>query len=358
MKQEVEKEKTKKRIYYLDILRVIACLTVIMIHTSATYVVRNFGTFNFWIGNLFDSLSRIAVPLFIMISGALLLDEKYELNNKKLIMHIVKMVIFFVCWSVIYCIIYQIIVPVFFQNKSINFLEILAALVQGHYHLWFIYLIVGLYLILPLLKTWVNKNNKKYVEYFIALSLIFTYIIPEILSVGSNYSNIFVHLNNIFEKQLCLKYVGGYTTYFLLGWYIHNFDFKCKHQVYILALVGFFVTFIGTALLSITTNQPIQLYDNLYINVLFQAVAVFLAIKTKFHNVSNENGRVVHFISTNSLAIYAVHALFIDIAYALIAQFQMTNAIINIPIVFLFSLLISTIVSHILHKIPGLNKIV
>ena len=47
MKQEVEKEKTKKRIYYLDILRVIACLTVIMIHTSATYVVRNFGTFNF-----------------------------------------------------------------------------------------------------------------------------------------------------------------------------------------------------------------------------------------------------------------------------------------------------------------------
>ena len=72
MKQEVQKEKTKKRIYYFDVLRVIACLAVIMIHTSGTYVLRNFRTFNFWVRNLFDSLSRIAVPLFVMISGALL----------------------------------------------------------------------------------------------------------------------------------------------------------------------------------------------------------------------------------------------------------------------------------------------
>ncbi len=102
-----------KRIYFLDVLRVISCLAVIMIHASAEYVVRDIGTINFWIGNIFDGISAIAVPIFIMISGTLLLDEKYLYTKKKLIKHISKMILFFVFWSLVYCIIYKIIWPIF-----------------------------------------------------------------------------------------------------------------------------------------------------------------------------------------------------------------------------------------------------
>lgn len=70
------------RVYYLDILRVLACIAVIMIHASGDYVLDNFGSSNFMIGNVLDSLSRIGVPIFVMISGSLLLDENHIVQKK------------------------------------------------------------------------------------------------------------------------------------------------------------------------------------------------------------------------------------------------------------------------------------
>ncbi|MDD6466906.1 MAG: acyltransferase family protein [Erysipelotrichaceae bacterium] len=84
------------RIYYLDVLRVIACLSVIMVHSSAPYVVKNIGSFNFLIGNIFNSITRIGVPLFVMISGALMLDKNYQFSIEKLMKHITRMFVFLV----------------------------------------------------------------------------------------------------------------------------------------------------------------------------------------------------------------------------------------------------------------------
>ena len=66
------------RIYYLDVLRTLACLSVILLHSSSKYAVKNWGAFDFWIGISFNSISRFCVIIFVMISGALLLDEKYK----------------------------------------------------------------------------------------------------------------------------------------------------------------------------------------------------------------------------------------------------------------------------------------
>ena len=82
------------RIVYMDVLRVIACFSVIMIHSSAQYVVKDIGSFNFWVGNIFDGLARIGVPLFIMISGALMLDKNYQFSTQKIIKHIIRMIVF------------------------------------------------------------------------------------------------------------------------------------------------------------------------------------------------------------------------------------------------------------------------
>ncbi len=67
---ELMNELSNKRVYYLDILRVIACVSVIMIHTSGGYVDANFNGLDFYVGNIFDSLLRIVVQLFVMVSGA------------------------------------------------------------------------------------------------------------------------------------------------------------------------------------------------------------------------------------------------------------------------------------------------
>lgn len=246
------------RIVYMDVLRVIACFAVIMIHSSSTYVIENLGSLNFWIGNIFDGLARIGVPLFVMVSGALMLDEKYDFSAQKLIEHIKKMIIFFIFWSCFYCVIFKIIIPLT-ENANISCVDILVNLVSGEYHLWFVYLIIGLYLIVPLLRLWVNKNNKKYVEYFIVLSLIFTYILPQIVSIAVNFCGLFWALNTILDNYLSLKYIGGFTTYFILGWYLNNYDIKNKKNVYALGLISLAITIFGTYILSYNTGKMLQM---------------------------------------------------------------------------------------------------
>ena len=92
---------------------------------------------------------------------------------------------------------FKIVGSIIIKHESIDIIKIIGSLIKGHYHLWFVYLIIGLYLIVPLLRLWVNDTNKKYVEYFIILSIIFTYIIPQIISIGINYSNLFEYINDI-----------------------------------------------------------------------------------------------------------------------------------------------------------------
>lgn len=346
------------RVFYLDILRVIACLSVIMIHSSATYVVEDIGSFNFWIANIFDGLSRIGVPLFIMISGTLMLDKNYQFSTKKLIKHIIRMIVFFVFWSSIYCIIYNIIGQIFIKHESIDIIKVIGSLIKGHYHLWFIYLIIGLYLIVPLLRLWVNDDNKKYVEYFIILSIFFTYIIPQIINVGSNYSSLFEHLNYIIEKNLQLKYVGGYTAYFILGWYIHNYDIKNKKIIYIFGFIGLLISIIGTYILSNSTGKAIQMYENLSINVLFQSIAMFIIIKDRFINSQNKSNKIINYISKCSLGIYAIHALIVTIMYKILEKINIDYALINIPIVFIASFLLAYLGSFVLSRIPVLKKTV
>lgn len=355
--ENIVRQTKNQRIYYLDILRVVACLCVILTHASSQFVVEEIGSFNFWIGNIVDGLSRIAVPLFVMISGVLMLDKNYHYTTKKLIKHIVKMIMFFVFWSAIYSIVLNIIEPVIIQHKPIDIKKIIGSFIEGHYHLWFIYMIVGLYLILPLLRLWVKEENKKYVEYFIILSIIFTYIIPQIISIGSNYSDIFENINDIIQERLNIKYVGGYTTYFLLGWYIHNYDLKNKKSIYALGVIGTIITIVGTYVLSVSTGKAVQMYDNLSFNILFQSIMIFMLIKTKFQHTNNKENKFITIVSKNSLGIYAIHAAFVPIIYNLLIKAGLQIAIINISLVFIISFIIALLGSYIISKIPIIKRI-
>lgn len=56
--------KNKDRVYYLDVLRALSCIAVVMIHASANYVMKDFGSISFIVGDVIDSLFRFAVPVF------------------------------------------------------------------------------------------------------------------------------------------------------------------------------------------------------------------------------------------------------------------------------------------------------
>lgn len=355
----LQKTKTTERVFFLDILRVIACFCVVMIHTSAEFVVKDFGTFNFWVGNVFDSLARIGVPLFVMISGTIFLDENYNFTNIKLFHHIKKIVVFFVFWSLCYSLFFNLFIPLI-KHNNISIKSIIAGTVLGHYHLWFCFMIVGLYLIIPLLRLWVNKENIKQVRYFIILSFIFSMFLPSIIEYLSFLFPAFDSLNSIINN-INIRYVGGFTVYFVLGWYLNNYEIEHKKIFVSLGLSGIAISIIGTALLSILTNEPHQAYDNLSVHIAFQAIMVYVLIKNKFTCNDKNNyplKKIVSFISNNSFGVYAIHIVILDSTRILLTKIGIYSSIIFIPIAFIITTSLSILISFVIKKIPIIKNVV
>lgn len=188
-------ENRPARKFHLDLLRAIACLSVVMIHVSADFVVRGNQGPDFWWGNLFDSLARTGVPLFVMISGALMLDENYGFTVKKWVGHIVRMAVFYVVWKVI-C----------------------ALIGSPDYHLWFVPMIIGVYLTVPMLRLWVNEQNVCWVKVFLMISLVFAFVMPQAMGIVPGVEGVF----GSFMDNFNLGFAPGYIAYFVLGWYLNR----------------------------------------------------------------------------------------------------------------------------------------
>jgi len=137
---------------------VIACILVITIHVSAGYVTNNMDnpSFNFIVGNFFDSLSRICVPIFVLIAGNLALsnikNKNYKYYYEKQFNHIGKPLII---WSTLYMG-YSYIMNIsgyLLFGKELKLLRPLKSLILGKpfYHLWYMYMLIGLIVVTPVL---------------------------------------------------------------------------------------------------------------------------------------------------------------------------------------------------------------
>src|SRR3990172_8677409 len=144
-----------KETYWVDRAKVISIFAVVVLHVSAQIAekVENFGTSSWWVGNLFDGGVRWSVPIFIMVSGYLLLDPSkqedfrtfYKKRAGKVLIPTIFWTLFYIIWSFVikkY--------PLDLKSGKI----ILIKLIEGepYYHLWFAYMIIGLYLFTPFLR--------------------------------------------------------------------------------------------------------------------------------------------------------------------------------------------------------------
>ncbi len=152
------------RIIAFDFLRIIAILFVITIHTTApTFYAYPIKSGGFLLATLLNSISRPAVPIFVMISGALMLDERKQISNKKIFKKSLYLLLILFGWSIFYASISLIISP---PQTGFSISSFIKAILLGHYHLWFLYMLIGLYLFTPILRLFVKKANSKYILYF------------------------------------------------------------------------------------------------------------------------------------------------------------------------------------------------
>ena len=355
MVQNIEKTSGGRK-FHLDLLRAIACLSVVMIHVSAEYVVRGSAGADFWLGNLLDSLSRAGVPLFVMISGALMLDENYEFTKKKWLGHVGRMTAFYAVWSTVYCFIFRIL-PLLQRGEKVRLPGTITQILSGHYHLWFVPMIIGVYLVLPLLRLWVKEKNVRYVEYFLGVSAVFGFVVPQVMAIVTDQFKVYKSVQTLWDN-FNLGQTAGYTVYFVLGWYLNR---GVKHWKLISALgvLGFAMTFAGTGWATVILEMNgYPFYENFTVNVLVYSCAIFVFCRHRYEQPKKPGGmmqKAVRGLGRCSLGVYAVHVYVIS---ELMPRLGGLHIAAGAPLIFVLTMVLSALLSVILGKIPLVKKIV
>ncbi len=211
-----------QRIVFLDYLRVIACFMVILVHSVEPFYLGGQGTLiaswdaGFW-STVIDSALRAAVPLFLMASSYLLFPVK-EATSSFFKRRFTRVLIPFVIWSLLYALIPYLGVEGEFDRVQ-NLKQLGWNFLMASGHLWFVYMLVGIYLLMPMLSPWIERISKREEQAFIGL-WIFTSAIPLLRPIAAAVTgspNVWgVASWNEFGT---FYYVSGFFGYLLLGHY-------------------------------------------------------------------------------------------------------------------------------------------
>lgn len=305
----------EKRLIYLDYIRILATLSVIMAHVSCVnWLSSRIGSFEWCVFNFYDSISRWSVDGFVMISGALFL--KKDIKLKRLYKHsILKLVIIYIIWSEIYGLIDYVEGVRGGLDVRYTLKTFILGLINGHFHLWFIPMIIGVYMCIPFIKA---IKEKGLTRYFLLLSFLFSSLFPQFLLIvglygGEGFSDYIKAIEN-YNSSMHLKMIMEYMGLFLLGDYLNEktFEGKKKNAIYILGIVGTAYTIVMTYMTCIVKNEVTEaFFDNFAVGVIFSAIGIFVFLKNL--KLDEKLNPFVVFLSKNCFGVYLIHVLIINV---------------------------------------------
>ena len=291
-------------------------------------------------------LVRWAVPVFVMISGALFLNPDKNIPIKKLYSkYILRITSAFVFWSFLYSCAW------YFEKQS-GIIGAFKHFLSGNYHLWFLFMISGLYVIVPFVRQIAESHFLT--QYFLMLTIIFTFIMPEC----ANLIGLFSQESSILARKLIntidLRFVSGYAGYFLLGYFLDRTYLSRKTElfIYTAGAAGLIISIITSALGSLYKNEPFVSYGNFTVEVLCLSIAVFVFFKTHF----NHENSIVRKLSQYSFGAYLVHAAVIPVLRKIGLHALTFNPVFSVPVIAVIVFMLSFIISAVLNHIPVLKK--
>jgi surface polysaccharide O-acyltransferase-like enzyme len=315
--------------------------------------------------NIYDSFVRWTVPIFVMISGVFHLRPNKEgisfSDEMKIIFKkILRLICAIIFWGILYNGIN--ILGKYFIKKELftihDLIKIPGVIILGPawYHLWFLYMLIGLYLLTPIFRCFIKNSSREHKEYFLILFFI----------IGTCFPLINLFLNNIsffkgHEIFLPVVELTGYIGYYIAGYYFATYELKNKVKtiINISAIVSLLFTIIVTSLVSIYKNEPVgALYGYLLPTTMFIAYALFVFFKENYVKIkiSQKMERVIIKISKDTFGIYLIHALIIQIFGVIGINTLIINPILSIPVISIVVMVISYIGTIIIRKIPILKE--
>jgi len=373
----------KERTVWLDWMRVAACFMVMVVHCTEPYYLGGAGSrilteADAWWSSVFDCLARDCVPLFVIASSFLLFPvgkptgEFFKGRLKRILIP-------FTFWTVVYAVIWG--------EPVTNFKNLLLNFNYAAGHLWFVYMILGLYLIMPALSPWAEKAGKRELQAYLLIWL-FTGIIPIIRSLvsGPEVPTVYGPLGipNPAKYPLwgeaswnsygLFYYASGFVGYLLLGLYFKRFvgELSWKKTLAVslpLWIAGFVICvsgFIRRVYESSGGVFPVEgpvgmaaIWETTWINdtigvILMTAGSVL--IFRKFNFSGNFYKKVILPVSRASYGMYLGHMV-------VLAQFArifkgMFCTPVNIALSALCTFVCVALAATLIRKIPKLGKII
>ena len=344
---------SKKRTVYLDLLRVLAMVGVVGIHVSARHFADVPLDSPAWRAmNLWDGLVRWAVPMFAMVSGAVFLDPDRRVTGRSIFnKYLPRILLAFFLWSALYAAIDC--------NGSAR--VFFTQLLRGHYHLWYLYMLMGFYLIVPLLRR--VTASERLTWYFLALAAVFTFGVPDLLLLAQAMDRAWdLGLAAILTdvQQYTMFFLTlGFVPYFVLGWALHHRRLSSRETLILcgLGLLGFVLApVLNERYSAMTGAAQVEFFAYSKFCVLFQTAGVFAFAKAAAPRLNGRLQRVIISVAACSFGVYLAHPLLLDNLVPAGALTCGAWAYLTIPLTILSVSLGALIVSALLRRVPWLGK--
>ena len=344
----------RERKVSFDLLKVLACLSVIIIHVCA-YILNKYSveTINYKLANTYACLAHWAVGVFVMISGMFLLTKPITL--KKLYKHYVLRI------GVIY-----LFVSLFYKisrfymdgGHSISISNLFGMFIRSlagvsELHLWYLYMLIPLYMLYPILYKIVKKFTRKELKY----TLIVLFILS---SIPFSINEILGLLRVDFRISIELK-LSIYIFYFLSGYYLYKYNLSKIKSIILISLIP--ISSFLTVYLSNLRAMQIKYFSLSFINyesvnIVVLTLGIFYLFKYIQERIefSEISSKAICTLSSCTFGIYLFHMLVMDMIYNTgIIKFAFLRNVIIIPI---YSLAIFIICFIIIYTVKLLCKVI
>jgi len=343
-------ESKNNRVVYLDLLRTVTVFSMMLLHvaTSKFYTIP-VSSFTWQVSNIYNCCVHFCVPVFFMISGVFMLDPERPLTMKKLFTkNILRIVTAYIFWSLVYTL------YIYLPAGQTSAREMFFYFVKGHYHLWFLFTIVSLYIITPCLRKITEDIRMQ--GYFILLFAFFC------LLLNALKANRFLDaLITPVTDSLHIDFVIGYTGYYMLGNFLYRSEISkpVRLILYAAGIACALFTIISTSILSLNSGSFNAFWNNYLlpnIAVISAAIFVFFQYEVVRIKWSERQLSGIYLLAKLSFGMYLVHDLFNDLLSALHLTILTYNPIFSIPGNTILVFALSFVVSYAISKIPLLNK--
>lgn len=337
------------RVWYLDWVRAFACAAVVLIHCFTVYLdntsITEVGVFRSvaWT-EILVVFCRWAVPCFLMVTGALLLDPSRRVGSEKISRYVLRVVTVLMTFGWLFA-----LIEIVFSRQAFDFSMVYTAFLnvlqgKGWAHLWYLYDLMGIYLLLPLFRAFVANSEKRDLQRMLSILFFFSLVIPTFNSITA--------LN--LKRYLWL---GSSVFYFMLGWYLHAFK-EPRKTIYSLGFAALICQVLITGYgIMVEHTYPNWVWLPASPLTAMWAATVFSLFKNNMDVPMHATGLVAS-LAACSFGVYVIHPLFLNFMYKALNWSAISLPILVFEIVtFVLALFPSWFSTWVLRKTPLFRKV-